>query len=82
MAKSKCPRCESTDFEMEKAEPKGSRFKMMFIQCASCGAVVGVTDYFDISALLDQIARRLGILDLLGEGRSAFEFEFSSSRRS
>ncbi|MCV2359645.1 hypothetical protein LNV08_11760 [Paucibacter sp. TC2R-5] len=61
MALSTCPKCPSHAFEMKEAEPNGSKFKLMFVQCASCGAVVGVTDYFNTSSLLDKIADKLGI---------------------
>ena len=46
MAISTCPKCDSHYFEMKEAEPNGSKYKIMFIQCSSCGAVVGTTDYF------------------------------------
>ena len=46
MAISKCPRCEGTRFEMKEANVKDSRFKLTFVQCAACGTVVGVMDYY------------------------------------
>lgn len=60
MAMSTCPKCDSHHFEMKEAEPTGSRFKIMFIQCASCGAVVGVTDFHNIPFLLAKIAQKMG----------------------
>ena len=60
MAMSRCPKCESSRFDMQEATPRGSRFKVMFIQCASCGTVVGVTDWYNTSNLLGKIAKRLG----------------------
>jgi hypothetical protein len=45
---------------MKEATPTGSRYKFMFIQCSSCGAVVGVVDYYDIASLLKKIADKLG----------------------
>lgn len=60
MAISKCPKCDSTFFEIKEAEPRNSSFKIMFIQCSSCGAVVGVTDYYNTSTLLVKIAKKLG----------------------
>lgn len=60
MATSKCPKCDSTCFEMRENAPSGSKYKLMFVQCAYCGAVVGVTDYFNIPSLLEKIARHLG----------------------
>lgn len=60
MARSTCPKCDSTRFEVAVAEPKDSRFKVNFVQCASCGAVVGVMDYYNVPSLLDKIAAKLG----------------------
>ena len=53
---------------MEQAKPKESRYKLMFIQCASCGAVVGVTEYWNIPTLLGNIARHLGVRDIYTGG--------------
>jgi len=58
MATSTCPKCSSTTFEMTEVLPKGSRYKFMFIQCAACGAVVGVTDWYNTSSLLEKIAAK------------------------
>jgi uncharacterized Zn finger protein len=61
MADSTCPKCSSHSFELKEHTPKGSGYKMHFIQCSSCGAVVGVTDYHDMATLLQQLASRLGV---------------------
>jgi len=34
---------------------------MMAIHCNRCGAVVGVTSYFDINARLEKLAKKLGV---------------------
>lgn len=60
MASSMCPRCESHRFELKENTPTGSGYRMYFIQCASCGAVVGVTPYHNTSALLGKLASKLG----------------------
>ena len=61
MAMSRCSKCENSSFELKEAAPRGSLYKFMFIQCASCGTVVGVADYYNVPALLGKIAKRLGI---------------------
>lgn len=61
MAISTCPKCESRQFEIQLTEPRGSAFKFYFIQCASCGAVVGVTDFYNTASLLETLAKKLGI---------------------
>ena len=60
MAASKCPKCESTNFELKAGAPKGSKYKVMFIQCSACGSVVGVTDFYNVPSLLEIIAKRMG----------------------
>jgi len=61
MAYSKCIKCDGTYFEMVEKEPQKSAYKVMFIQCSSCGGVVGVMDYFNIGTLLQKILKKLGI---------------------
>ncbi len=61
MALSRCPKCESTRFEMVEKEVANARFKMMFIQCSSCGTVVGVTDYENTPNMLHRLASALRI---------------------
>jgi uncharacterized protein with PIN domain len=61
MAKSSCPKCSGTSFELQEAPNiKGARFKHSFIQCSSCGAVISVMEHFNISELLNKIAAKLG----------------------
>lgn len=62
MASSKCPKCDGSIFELAlKDNIKGANFKMYFVQCASCGTVIGVADYLDTASLLDKIAKKLGV---------------------
>lgn len=61
MAISKCPRCEGTRFEMKEANVKDSRFKLTFAQCAACGTVVGVMDYYNIGNAIHKLADGLHI---------------------
>ncbi len=60
MATSACPKCSSSSFEIKINEPRGSRFKIYFIQCTSCGTVVGTMDYYDTATMLEKIAKKLG----------------------
>jgi len=62
VATSKCAKCDSTRFELVlKDGISGSRYKFNFIQCASCGAVVGVVDYYNIGAVLEKIGKKIGV---------------------
>jgi hypothetical protein len=61
MAVSSCIRCGGTVFEVVDAEPKDSKFKLEFVQCASCGGVVGVMEDVNIGSYLRKLARELNI---------------------
>lgn len=61
MAISTCPKCESTIFEIRENSPRNSNFKFIFVQCASCGAVVGAMDYFNIGTMLQALATKLNL---------------------
>ena len=61
MATSTCPKCDSHRFEMKEHSPEGSRLKVNFVQCRSCGAVVGVMDYLSVPLLLEKLADKLGV---------------------
>jgi uncharacterized C2H2 Zn-finger protein len=60
MALSKCPKCDNHFFEMKEAEPTNSAYKVNFLQCSRCGAVVGVMDYFSVGTLIRKLIKALG----------------------
>jgi hypothetical protein len=59
----RCPRsdCKGTSFKVEEFEPNGSAFRLMAVACSTCGAVVGVMDYWNIGAQLKKLASRLNV---------------------
>ena len=59
MAQSTCPKCESHNFEVVAAEPYNSKFKLMFVQCSECGAVVGTLDLQNVGVLINQLSSRI-----------------------
>ena len=68
MATSTCPKCDSHTFETKEFSPNHSNFRLTAVQCASCGAVVGVLDFLNIGAELmkigkavKDIARKVGV---------------------
>ena len=61
MAQSPCPKCGNHGFELVENAPKGSDYKLMFVQCSSCGTVVGVTDFYNTASLLERIAKALSV---------------------
>ena len=54
MAKSKCPHCDGTHFELKTFEARGARYQHNFIQCAGCGAPFGVLEYQNVGALFEK----------------------------
>jgi hypothetical protein len=42
-------------FEVKQVEPRGSAFKLNFVQCTNCGGVVGVMEYHNIGALIEKM---------------------------
>ena len=68
MADPTCPKCSANAFELAEASPLNSQLKVMFMQCAVCGVVVGVMDLMNLGSLLleqsrimRQIAQKLDI---------------------
>lgn len=61
MAISKCVKCNSTSFEV-KTMDVGAKFKIAFVQCSSCGGVVGVLEATNVGYLVRQLAKEQGIV--------------------
>lgn len=61
MALPKCPKCEKTLFQSTLVEPLKSNYKLQFIHCAACGCVVGTQEYYNIGAVLQTLAKKLGV---------------------
>jgi len=61
MARSTCAKCGGTTFELVENEPRGAKFKYFFVQCSSCGVVIGVQEYFNAGAILTKIAKALKV---------------------
>ena len=59
MAFSKCPKCDSTYFEVETKQPSKSNYKLMFVQCSSCGCVVGTMDYWNIGTKIIELEKKI-----------------------
>lgn len=66
MAISTCSQCEETTFELVLQQPKDAKYTFNFVQCASCGTIVGVLEERNIiEAMLRRIAEKVGA-DLTG----------------
>lgn len=71
MARSTCVKCGGSMFETVEQSPRGSNFKLIFIQCSSCGGVVGVMDYFNIGAKVENLEKDLGKVNQLVQNTNA-----------
>ena len=59
MAYSTCVKCGNRSFEILENSPKGSNYKLMFVQCTSCGGVIGVMEYYNIGAKIEELEIKL-----------------------
>jgi hypothetical protein len=66
MATPVCPKCGNTTFENNIIQPKNSNYKLTAINCDSCGAIIGVLDYFNIGGMLQTLARKLNVGSIAG----------------
>lgn len=62
MATATCPKCDSAKFEIQDHTPRSSKYVLSFVQCAACGAVVGVMDYFNIGAETENLKKQINNL--------------------
>jgi hypothetical protein len=61
MARSTCVKCGNGRFEIVETPVIGSEYRLTFVQCQSCGGVVGVTEYYNIGARLEILAKKIGV---------------------
>jgi len=59
---STCGKCGGHSFKIQLQEPAGSRFKLNFVQCTSCSTPVGVLEYFNTSAQLEEQKKEIAAL--------------------
>lgn len=60
-SQSKCPKCESSEFEAINDKPVNSNYEVIFIRCNNCKTVVGVLDYYNVGTLIKKLAQKLKI---------------------
>ena len=59
MATSRCPKCEGTVFETAPYTPANSALDLTFVQCASCGSVLGAFRGPDIGAEMSRMKNQV-----------------------
>ncbi|MBN2487032.1 MAG: hypothetical protein JXB34_13740 [Bacteroidales bacterium] len=58
---SKCPKCENSEFEVVNEKPANSNYELIFVRCNKCFTIVGVIDYYNVGALIKQLALKLKV---------------------
>jgi predicted nucleic-acid-binding Zn-ribbon protein len=61
MATPKCPKCEGTRFEIKPIEVAGANYKHNAVICSSCGAILGIEEYYNIGARIQKLAAALKV---------------------
>jgi hypothetical protein len=59
MALSTCAKCGGHTFEVQLIEPVRARYKQNLIQCSACGVPVGVLDFLNTGAQLDELQAQI-----------------------
>ena len=62
MVNSTCPKCDGKKFETVTPDKHvlESKYKYTFVQCAKCGAVVGVIDAYHLPTLINLLSAKIG----------------------
>lgn len=65
MALSTCPKpgCDSHRFELVEADVQNARFKMYFVQCQGCGAVLATQPYQNTNVMVEGVQRQIKEVD-------------------
>lgn len=63
----KCPKCQSTQFELKEDTPNNSNWRYQYLRCSSCYTFLAVLPFNNTNVLLEnefkKIKGKLGILD-------------------
>jgi transcription elongation factor Elf1 len=62
MAHPSCPRCYCGAFELTEAKVKGAKYKLYFVQCGTCGAVVGTEPYLSVVSLVERLEKKVDLV--------------------
>jgi len=59
---SKCPKCDNVYFEIVTETPRDSNFKLIFVRCTMCKAVVGTMDFENIGYTVNMLQKSVNQL--------------------
>lgn len=54
-----CSKCGNSDFEVLEYKPLNLDYKLVFVQCRSCGAAVGAIDLYNVASMLYELDHKL-----------------------
>ena len=63
MAITKCVKCGMGFFEVVENSPRGSEYKLMIVQCSSCGTPIGTMDFYAVGTNLTGLIKRFAALE-------------------
>ena len=56
---SRCLKCDHDKFEIVENTPANSEATILFVQCASCKAVVGVMDFYNLGNMMHRLEKNV-----------------------
>jgi hypothetical protein len=57
----KCPKCESKNFELAEDAPNSSRFKFYYLRCSSCKTFLALVPYYDTNSKIDKLLKHFNL---------------------
>lgn len=61
MAMTSCVKCGNTTFEIKETKVSRSQFRLLFVQCSSCGGAIAVQEFHNTNQLIFDLAKKLGV---------------------
>lgn len=61
MATPCCPSCKGTTFQVQEMNVLNSNYRLNAINCTGCGTIISVSEFYNIGARLDKLAKKLNV---------------------
>lgn len=62
MAQSTCGKCGKHNFEIKENTPENSGFKLLFVQCKSCGVPISTISFINTNTQIDGLSKQINII--------------------
>lgn len=60
----KCGHCNAVGTKIELIAPSGGNYKLAAVACVGCGAILGVTDFYNVGTLVKQQETKIARLTM------------------